>query len=799
MTNPSKAIAAVLLAVLLACTSSQERQVAEIRALHEQGEYAASIQMLEALLDQDPDHPELNQLYGVALLATRQAAPAVWPLSKAAEAPERALEAGILLARAHLENQSPADAIAAADRVLEQAPDLLEALLVRIDAKLVAKRAEEALVDIDTILQRDPTEPAALIAQLMALLELERVEEAEAALAAARERLDELEGQEPVQAKFCAANAIFTREKGGEGAGEKAAAEWDACLERFPLEPIVVDGAAAFFDGRGERERATEIVRHAQGQVPDYFPFRSALTQRLAAMGQSDEAERLLLDATEHQNPLPAWLALADYYESRQELSKARTAMEQVLELQPNPPSLHRFQYADMLIREEDFAAAEEAIAAIDQPSQTALLRGRLLLEQGEARRALEELEEGIRLWPDNTVARQLAGNAAEALGDFDRALSEYKEAVRVEITNWEALTRFAVLHDAQGSFEEVLPFLRIFLGKQPGDPRGYLLQIELAKRNELEKLAGDTARRLMRVPGYAGVGLAELAATRALGDPAAAVGMIEESSLDLTQPPGAPALAVLLENLGRLGRHEEALRRADAAVAVQPDFAAFHELRAAALRAAGKPATQTREALERALELEPERFLALVALAELAADGGAADEALALYDRAAAANPNDPGAAWAAIELLVSSARDTEVEGRLEALLDVHGYHAGAASLLARRLVERGENLELANAMARRAVRFQGGSEALATLGWVQLERGEAQGAVATLRRALEEGSDSPSTRYRLGRALALAGDTEAARQELRKALEIGGFPDEEQARAELARLEATPAGATR
>ena len=150
-------------------------------------------------------------------------------------------------------------------------------------------------------------------------------------------------------------------------------------------------------------------------------------------------------------------------------------------------------------------------------------------------------------------------------------------------------------------------------------------------------------------------------------------------------------------------------------------------------------------------------------------------------------------------IELLVSSARDTEVEGRLEALLDVHGYHAGAASLLARRLVERGENLELANAMARRAVRFQGGSEALATLGWVQLERGAAQGAVATLRRALEEGSDSPSTRYRLGRALALAGDTEAARQELRKALEIGGFPDEEQARAELARLEATPAGATR
>jgi tetratricopeptide (TPR) repeat protein len=799
MTNLSKAIAAVLLAVLLACTPSREQQVAEIRALHEEGGYAASIQMLEVLLDQDPDHPELNQLYGVALLATRQAALAVWPLRKAAEAPERSLEVGILLARAHLENQSFADAIAAADRVLEQAPDLLEALLVRIDAKLAAKRAEDALVDIDTILELDPSQPDALIAQLVALLELERVEEAEAALAAARERADELVGQEPVQARFCVASVVFTLEKGGEGAGDQVAAEWDACLERFPLEPIVVEGAAAFFDKRGERERATEIVRHAQEQVPDYFPFRSALAQRLEAMDQSDEAERLLLEATEQQNPLPAWLALADYYEGRQELSKARTALERVLELQPNPPSLHRFRYADLLIREEDFAAAEAAIAAIDQPSQSALLRGRLLLEQGESRRALAELEEGIRLWPDNTVARQLAGYAAEQLGDFDRALTEYKEAVRVDFTNWEALTRFAVLHNAQGSFEEALPFLRHFIREQPQDPRGYLLQIEMARRNKFAKLADDTAQRLMRVPGYAGVGLAELAATRALGDPAAAVRMIEESSLDLTQPSGGPALAVLVENLGRLGRHEDALRRVDAAVAAHPDSAVFHELRAMALRAAGKPATQTREALERSLELEPERFSVLTALAELAADGRAIDEALALYDRAAAANPDDPDLAWAAIELLVSSDRDTEVEGRLQALLDDHGYHAEAANLLARRFVERGENLELANAMARRAVRFRGGSEALATLGWIQLERGEAQRAVASLRRALEEEPDSPSTRYRLGRALALVGDTEAARLELRKALEIGGFPDEEQARAELTRLEATPAGAKR
>ena len=107
--------------------------MAEIRALHEAGEYAASIEKLEALLDQSPDHPELNQLYGVALLATRQAALAIWPLRKAAEAPELALKAGVLLARAHLENRSPADAIAAADRVrgLSRARSMRQATVPR--------------------------------------------------------------------------------------------------------------------------------------------------------------------------------------------------------------------------------------------------------------------------------------------------------------------------------------------------------------------------------------------------------------------------------------------------------------------------------------------------------------------------------------------------------------------------------------------------------------------------------------------------------------------------------------------
>ena len=184
-----------------------------------------------------------------------------------------------------------------------------------------------------------------------------------------------------------------------------------------------------------------------------------------------------------------------------------------------------------------------------------------------------------------------------------------------------------------------------------------------------------------------------------------------------------AEALAVLVHNLSLLGRHAEAIRRVDAAVAAHPDFAGFHELLGHALLAAGKEPSEVRAAFARAQELEPERVSALVALAALAARAGDLDEALALYDRAAALAPDDPAPAWAAIELLMQSTRDANVEQRAERLLDAHGYHAGAAELLARRLVARDADLDRALELAQRAVRFGGGPEAIATLEQIERE----------------------------------------------------------------------------
>ena len=56
---------------------------------------------------------------------------------------------------------------------------------------------------------------------------------------------------------------------------------------------------------------------------------------------------------------------------------------------------------------------------------------GRILLGEGNARGALAAFESGIQLWPNNAVGRFLAGQAAERVGDFPRAISHYRESFR--------------------------------------------------------------------------------------------------------------------------------------------------------------------------------------------------------------------------------------------------------------------------------------------------------------------------------------------------------------------------------
>jgi tetratricopeptide (TPR) repeat protein len=534
-----------------------------------------------------------------------------------------------------------------------------------------------------------------------------------------------------------------------------------------------------------------EILRSAHEAKPTHLPFVEALANHLAAAGQTDEAERLLRRAAirDGGRDPDAWLALARYHERRGETAEARDALASGMQLMEEAPATMVAAYVDLLIRSGDYDEAEELIPQFEpSPIMQNMLRGRLLLARGHPAEALEALDEALRLWPDHSGARWLAGVASEQLGDFERAVQEYGEAIRNDRTNRDAVFSLLRLFEALGLAREALPTLERYLRENPGDPEMLVQMMRFGYRVGAQQLAERAAARLHAIPGYQGVAVAEIASIQAARNgPALAAGVIRAAGLDLTRPRNGPALESLVQYLVAAGRSGEALEATEAALAAHPEEALFHELRGRALRGAGEP-DAAEEAFQRALELEPERAPALAQLAALAAERGDREQAIALYDRAALADPEEASYAWDAIQLVGASDDGAELERRLEALLTRHPTHAAAAELLARRLHER--DPERAFALAGRAVRLRGGPGALEILGRMQLARGDAESATRTLGLSVQRRPDSPSARYWLGRALAATGDEEGARRALTASLEQGAFPEREAAQAELAQL---------
>ena len=690
----------LLLALVLACGPSDPLE--EIRASHEAGRFEESIAPLRKMLDENPAQPEASLLLGRALLLTGNAGTAVWPLRKAAETPEYAVEAGLLLTQAMLDSRTGPDALEEIDRVLELEPNNLAALALRVDANRGVGNIEESLADIDRVLELEPGNLPVLVTRVTALIALERIDEASAALDAAQASFDSAEKEvaQPMLARLCVARALFTFQKGDLDAAERYYAD---CAERFPTERVAVMEIVAYYDRVGRSERATEVLERAASESKG-GPFRTNLARRLGALGETEEEERLLREEAETQNSAMAWFVLADHFVQRDRFDDAIEAFEHSVALGPASSRL-RFAYADTLVQAERFDEAREVAKRLEQPELRSLIRGRILLGEGNAQAALKALEAGIRLWPNNAVGRFLTGQAAERVGDFPRATSHYRESFRTSPGASEAGQALAELYASRGLHADALQVASRYIGGHARDPEAYLLSIRLAHAAGRDKIVAEGLQRLGQMPGQLPVAVAEEASLLAAkGDVEPAVEVVESSGLDLMDPSNAIVLRVLALQLGVLGQHEKAASLVEGALTAHPDEVIFHELRGDALHAAGQ-ADPARASYERALELDAESWRALAGLAALAAESGDTTQALSLYDRAIAVDPEGPAPALAAVAL-VRETNPEEAARRLEQLLEQHPREAAAANELAGILADRGE-LERARVYAARAAWF--------------------------------------------------------------------------------------------
>ena len=479
----------------LACGQAEDPLV-EIRKLHEEGRYAATVDQLRTLVDQDPSRAETQFLLGSALLFSGNGGLAVWPLRAAAQAPEYAIEARMLLARSMLESRTAPDAIPIIGEILELEPENIPAMVLRIQAYQATGRNEDALVDIERVLELEPDNGAVLVPRVTALIATEQIDEAEKAIEDARERLDNADEEvdQSFVAMLCVARGLFAHEKGDDRGRRSPVRGVPRAVPRESVRrtrgrEFLWDDPASGARNRDPREgfgakreqRLPHGARRADEEVGRKPKNRSDCCVRRP---RSDP-------------PLTSWFRLADFYVGRDEFDKALEAFDHALALSPDPPESLLFAYADTLVQAEQFDKARSIVEGFEESALRDLIIGRILLAQGDPAGALVSFEAGILLWPNNPAGRFLAGQAAERIGDFDRALSEYRESIRAN----PARTRAGWIWPNSTLCEAITPTrldaVKRHMQSNPGDIDGMIVGIRVAHKARRYGIASEGLKRL--------------------------------------------------------------------------------------------------------------------------------------------------------------------------------------------------------------------------------------------------------------------------------------------------------------
>lgn len=785
-------VAAAMAAIvcLSGCYSDPESRLAEIRAMQAGGRFEESIQPLRVLLTAEPENEEANYRLGIALVQTGRSSLALWPLMKAAKSESLGVQAGLVLASTLAAQQSYEEAIRAVDNVLKNDPDNIPALYTRARAYIGAAKPERALEDADHVLRLRPDDGAAYSIKTAAMLDLKRYEDAESAQ---RKLKDITENGKSIDkaARACGVLARFYSDQKQE---DKARETFVECLEKYPNHPLVRNWATSFYKLIGDPDSAIGIWQKALLDNPEDLETRIVLANVLAESGRMEEAEEVMVGAARLFDTAAAWQRLASIYRQNGKTTESREALQTALSRARVEPEVLRYALADLFIEEGDLESAQRIADSLREQSYRHMLNATIALAKGDPTEALKRFELGFRLWPNNARARYLAGRAAEQIGDFDRSIREYREAVRVGESETDASLELARIFYSLGQFDTARQFAMRHRKNRPFAKAD--AHIIAARSNAAlgdKKAALELLEMLSTSVQYRPEATVEIfVILNKMDGSKIAIAWVEENleGIDLADPSYDGLLRLYLDELIAAGRTKDAIALVDAAVAANPESADALELKGGLLSRLGKNG-EARKYIDMALELEPEHAGALGLLGTAAAQAEDLEQSLVYFDRAAAADPGNPSYAYSAARLTGALGRRDESIARLRRIAITMPSHVGASNDLAWHLAEMEAELDFALDLATRAARLDPSADTLDTLGWVQLKNGSTDAAIVTLERALEMRPESQSIRYRLGIALSKNGDAVLAKSALEMAIQGGNFPERNAAQAELARLQ--------
>jgi tetratricopeptide (TPR) repeat protein len=330
----------------------------------------------------------------------------------------------------------------------------------------------------------------------------------------------------------------------------------------------------------------------------------------------------------------------------------------------------------------------------------------------------------------------------------------------------------------------------------QPRSPDGYALRaLSNINRQQYAQAEGDVDKAIEVAPqsalGYVQRGNLKLV-QKQFSDAAKAF----QDALD-HNPNSTDALRGLVSAEIAQKQVDKAIDAARVQIGKSPGNSNFYSLLGTMLFRSKNDLSGAEDAFAKSVALDKQNSDALIQLCEVRAAKGEVDQAIATGEQSLKENPRQTGLDLLMGNLYQSKSDWKDAEDAYQSALAINSQNAVASNDLARVMLSRGENLDLALSLAQTATRGLPNSPgAVDTLGWIYYRKGVYPLAVNYLEQAwkIQQKNNLPSNPdidYHLGWAYEKAAQPALARQHFEQVLkEYPSYPGAAEIKTELTHL---------
>ena len=577
----------------------------------------------------------------------------------------------------------------------------------------------------------------------------------------------------------------------------KASVVEDELKKSIALDPKLMNARlllAAFYIKNSRWPEAEQVSRGAIATDPKSLSARASLTEVFLKQGNQAKAEEVLRQASQDLADNPQGVRmLADYYASTGQLDKARAEFSSLAAKYPKNVSVLK-GYIRVLLEVKDYGTAQAVVTELMKKDakdpEVAGLNGIVLLNSGKVSDAVNALQNAVKDSPKDAFLQYWLGRAALAKGDIDLAEESLRQSANLNPSRLATEEELAQIATQRGDMNLLSDVAEKTIAAAPHFPGGYVWRsmVEFIHKSP-DKAEADLKTAMSIAPqspqAYLLLGKMRFSQKRF----PEGVSLLEQALK--YDPNSVDAMRLLISYDLYLKQPDKALARLNAQIDKSPKNSSFYDL-LAQLQIQDKKLDQAAATAQKALQMNSNDGEAVILFAQIQVLRGQTANAISTWEQWSNSHPNDAGA-YAILGALEESRGDLgKSEAYYKKSLQIQPQQPVAANNLAYRMLQNGENVDVALSLAQIARRGMPNSPDTAdTLAWAYYNKGTYEFARDLLEDALKTDPNSATMQYHLGMVYSKLLDKSNAVIHLKKAVSLApDSPTAKDAKAALQRL---------